>query len=547
MRLYHPKYRDRKGRMVESRKVAAQFRDHTGHVRRLSLHRSKKSSQAAAVAIDRLVQLRVGGQPPDQAVNAWLVDAPPRIVERLGAWGILDEVRVQTGKPLAQHLEDWRDALAAKGCTAKHVSVSHQRALDVFTGCSFKTLTAIKPDPVRRFISEQLGTGPRSKNYYTAASKAFTKWCVREGRMPADPLACLQPIGGKALVKDVRRKRRALSLEECGALLSKTAKAPFRWAMAGPERSLLYRLALETGLRAGELHGLTAGSFKLDMPATVRVEAHETKNADPAVLPLKEETAARLKAHLADKLPTARAFNMPPSYDTAEMIRQDFGAAGITEDTPAGRVDFHALRHTFITNLARSGVHPKVAQDLARHSDINLTLSRYSHTVLEERSEAVGKLPDLDAASQGEGAQAVKEGTNDAPVDPDPEPPTGGPKGSRKGESAEQKGAQKAKTATAVSLSDYIKSGSANSRKVLNPLRLPIPPLRHATFIEEDSPAESIDQGLNEPHKGAKRAKTKAVRELEELNTLWPSLPAAVRAGLLATARGVAKRGKKQS
>ena len=39
---------------------------------------------------------------------------------------------------------------------------------------------------------------------------------------------------------------------------------------------------------------------------------------------------------------------------------------------------FHALRHTFITNLARSGVHPKTAQSLARHSTITLTMDRYS-------------------------------------------------------------------------------------------------------------------------------------------------------------------------
>jgi len=57
--------------------------------------------------------------------------------------------------------------------------------------------------------------------------------------------------------------------------------------------------------------------------------------------------------------------------------------------------DFHALQHTFITNLARAGVAPKVAMDLARHSDINLTMSRYSHTVLEGRAEALRKLPDL--------------------------------------------------------------------------------------------------------------------------------------------------------
>jgi len=36
-------------------------------------------------------------------------------------------------------------------------------------------------------------------------------------------------------------------------------------------------------------------------------------------------------------------------------------------------VDFHALRHTFITRLARSGVVPAVNKSLARHSGIVLT------------------------------------------------------------------------------------------------------------------------------------------------------------------------------
>ena len=39
--------------------------------------------------------------------------------------------------------------------------------------------------------------------------------------------------------------------------------------------------------------------------------------------------------------------------------------------------DFHSNRHTFITTLERSGVRPKVAQTLARHSDIRLTLGIY--------------------------------------------------------------------------------------------------------------------------------------------------------------------------
>jgi hypothetical protein len=57
--------------------------------------------------------------------------------------------------------------------------------------------------------------------------------------------------------------------------------------------------------------------------------------------------------------------------------------------------DFHALRHMFISNLARRGVHPKVAQALARHSTITLTMDRYSHTLMGEQADALAVLPDL--------------------------------------------------------------------------------------------------------------------------------------------------------
>jgi len=41
--------------------------------------------------------------------------------------------------------------------------------------------------------------------------------------------------------------------------------------------------------------------------------------------------------------------------------------------------DFFALRHMFIANPADSGVHPKVAQILARHSTITLRMGCYAH------------------------------------------------------------------------------------------------------------------------------------------------------------------------
>ena len=53
------------------------------------------------------------------------------------------------------------------------------------------------------------------------------------------------------------------------------------------------------------------------------------------------------------------------------------------------------MRHTAGSLLAASGVHPKVAQSLMRHSDINLTMSRYSHVLVGQEKDAVASLPDL--------------------------------------------------------------------------------------------------------------------------------------------------------
>jgi integrase len=55
--------------------------------------------------------------------------------------------------------------------------------------------------------------------------------------------------------------------------------------------------------------------------------------------------------------------------------------------------DFHSLRHCFITGLARAGVSPKMAQTLARHSDIRLTLGVYTHVELPGRTAAIESLP----------------------------------------------------------------------------------------------------------------------------------------------------------
>ena len=72
-------------------------------------------------------------------------------------------------------------------------------------------------------------------------------------------------------------------------------------------------------------------------------------------------------------------------------------------ETDEGRADFHSLRHTFITHLVGSGVHPKLAKELARHSTITLTMDRYAHVGLLDMNTALESLPGLlDRPTTGE-------------------------------------------------------------------------------------------------------------------------------------------------
>ena len=75
--------------------------------------------------------------------------------------------------------------------------------------------------------------------------------------------------------------------------------------------------------------------------------------------------------------------------------------------------DFYALRHTFVTRLASGGVHPKIAQGLARHSTITLTMDRYPHIELLDLNTDLASLPNLPDMPIPSKAAMLTTGTDD--------------------------------------------------------------------------------------------------------------------------------------
>jgi integrase len=413
-RLFKQTYTDRKGKNREADKWGVEFRDQRDQLRRLAAFTSKAASEELGRNLVRLVEYHkaTGGQ-VDPALHRWLTTLTERMCDKLVDIGLLERERVAVSKRLADHLADWTAALTAKGNSTFHVEVVTARAQRIIDDCGFKHLADIKASKVQAFLNDlradtdsKRGISAQTFNFYLSALKQFCRWMVKDRRATENPVSHLDGLNVKT---DRRRDRRALTVDELVKMLDTAQQGSDRHGMTGPERETLYRLAVETGLRAGELRSLTRASFDLDAdPTTVTVEAAYSKHRRQDTIPLRPELAETLRSFLATKAPAAPVFRIPTSRKlAARMFRADVEAAGIAYRDESGRVaDFHCLRHTFITNLANGGVHPKVAQALARHSTITLTMDRYSHTLVEEQSQALESLPDLSAAIR-QGAKAT--------------------------------------------------------------------------------------------------------------------------------------------
>lgn len=394
MRLFRSSYKQ-DGQLNSTDTYWIDFKDHNGTRRRWPTGlTNQKSAETFADMVDKLVNFRSVRQTPDRDLTLWLEGCPAKFKERLAKADLIDPERAAGSKKLSEHLEDFKQSIINSGSDQRQAEQQYRRVKKIFDGLNYTFWTDISGSGVQGYIAGlkkgKNSISTRTANFYIQAIKQFCRWMVMDRRATDNPLNHL-----RASRVDDEQKRRALSPDEVVRLLRATESEPKRYKMTGQERSLLYRLAVETGLRASELKALTVSCFNFK-ENTVTLSGKYTKNSLDAVLPLRKDTALLLRDHFRGKLPTAIAFDMPAKKGWSEMIQYDLRAAVINpDDNGEGKLVFHSLRHTFGTMLAASGVHPKTAQDLMRHSDINLTMSRYTHTMRGQQSQAINSLPDL--------------------------------------------------------------------------------------------------------------------------------------------------------
>jgi integrase len=316
--------------------------------------------------------------------------------------------------PLAKHLTAFEAALRGKGSTEKHIkgTLSYIRAM--VAACDFAKPMDLDAAKVGAYVSErkQQGAGARAINAKLTALKSFSRWLFRTERMRSDPMMQVAKLNANM---DRRHQRRPLSDAEVLQLITTVASRPGLFDMAGLDRAMLYRLAVETGLRAGEIASLTPGSFDLRNldNASVKVAAAYSKHRRDDEIPIRCDLAQAVAEFIKDRPANKALFAMPEK--PADMLKVDLRAAraawirqtGVRAERRTRRkssflsyrdasdqvADFHALRHTFITRLAQSNVAPSVAKTLARHSTITLTMDHYTHTLIGDSRAALESLP----------------------------------------------------------------------------------------------------------------------------------------------------------
>jgi integrase len=171
----------------------------------------------------------------------------------------------------------------------------------------------------------------------------------------------------------------------------KPRRSPER--LSGPARAEVYAVLVGTGLRFSELAQLKVGDLHLDARVPgFDVRADIDKAGRPRYLPLKSDLVDLLRRVTAGRKPSELVFQIP--YSLIQRFNADLARAGIPKVDDRGyRADIHSLRKTFGTWLAKAGVHPKVTQELMRHSDIKITMDLYTDPALLDLSGAVGALP----------------------------------------------------------------------------------------------------------------------------------------------------------
>jgi integrase len=188
----------------------------------------------------------------------------------------------------------------------------------------------------------------------------------------------------------------------------------FLASAAGDRWEALWRLALLTGMRRGELLGMRWTDVDFDAGA-LAVRRTLSRGSRSKLEPGEPKTASgrrriSLPASAVESLRRHRRYQVElrlaggPAYEDADLVfatelgrpihpnSLNYRFRRLIEQAGVPAIRFHDVRHTCATLLLSEGVHPKVVQERLGHADIAMTINLYSHVSPDMQRDAADRL-----------------------------------------------------------------------------------------------------------------------------------------------------------
>jgi len=306
-------------------------------------------------------------------------------------------VRDAAQRNLTEHLQDFLGDGRRLGLSEKHLANLEFRVDRVIAECHWHTARDASADSFQTWRRGHPELSAKTVNDYLEAVRYFFQWMIKSGRGQLNPLVSVEKVKTEGRQT---RARRSFTVEEMKRLL----------AVAG-EHKVVYLMAVHTGLRRSELAKLKWADLQLDgAKPFALVRASTTKNSKVAPMSLHPELVTALRELKGESEPGEPVFKRFPRI---ERFKRDLKKAGVPYQDALGRfADFHSLRKTLGTNLAKAGVPRRTAMSVMRHSDGNLTDKIYTDENLLGVETAIDVLPAfIETPSQG-----ASQGASQKPV-----------------------------------------------------------------------------------------------------------------------------------
>lgn len=225
--------------------------------------------------------------------------------------------------------------------------------------------TTISTDQLDAWRRKQR-VNPDTTNRRVRGLRSMFNWAVAEGRVATNPCVGLKPLAKR---KNVDQRARALTEDE---------ERRLRKALKGSRIEPLWLLAVNTGLRRGELFQL-----RWDDINGKELRVRRSKTGKPRDVPLNDEACAALA--MLDRR-TKLVFPGPipgQPLTTIKTAWETVRTAAKIEQT------WHeSTRHTFVSRLLAKGVATWVVAKVAGHSSEQMT-QHYGHLMQEDARTAV--------------------------------------------------------------------------------------------------------------------------------------------------------------